>query len=233
MSTPPPQGNGPIIEIAADVFYVTGSVTMAPLVRIPRNMVIIRHEGALTVINTVRLEDESELNKLGKVEHVVRIGSHGMDDAHYLKQFGAKYWAPKDMVLSEGLTADERITQDTELPFPDASVFLFEKTKKPEAAILLKRDDGLLITCDCVQHWVNTDGCSFLGRGATHMLGFIKPAQIGPPWRKAMTPAGGSLEPDFERLAALPFDQLIAGHGVLLESGARDRLKETMVRVFG
>lgn len=233
MSTPPPQGNGPLIEIAPDVFYVAGAVTMAPLITIPRNMIIIRHEGALTLINTVRLEDESVLTKLGKVEHILRIGSHGMDDAHYLEQFGAKYWAAKDMVLGEGLTADERITQNTKLPFPDASAFLFENTKHPEAAILLKRDGGLLITCDCVQNWVNTDGCSLVGRGITRMMGFIKPAQIGPPWRKAMTPAGGSLEPDFDRLAALPFDRLIAGHGVLLESGARDRLKESMVRVFG
>lgn len=233
MSTPPPQGNGPIQQIAPDVYFVTGSVTMAPLLRIPRNMIIVRDQDALTVINAVRLEDESELNKLGTVEHVIRIGSHGMDDAYYIEQFGAKYWALEDMALGEGLDADVRIGVNTELPFPDASVFLFEHTTKPEAAILLKGDGGLLITCDCVQNWVNTDGCSLMGRAVTRMLGFIKPAQIGPPWRKAMTPAGGSVLPDFERLAALPFDRLIAGHGVLLESGAKERFKESMSRTYG
>jgi len=48
-----------------------------------------------------------------------------------------------------------------------------------------------------------------------------------------MTPEGGTLRPDFERLVALPFEHLIGGHGGLCRGDARLRLRETITRVFG
>ena len=103
-------------------------------------------------------------------------------------------------------------------------VFLFKETIKGEAALLLERDGGLLITCDSVQHWMPSELMSPLVKLVTPMIGFQKPAQIGPPWRKTQTPPGGSLRGDFERLLELPFERLIGGHGGLLESAAHDAL---------
>ena len=222
---PPVQPHGSLEPIFNDAWYVTGSVVFKPLLRLPRNMVILRHGDELTVINSVRLDAEREagLDALGKVTHVLKIGFHGMDDAYYVDQYGAKMWTVGDGSLAE----------DSQLPFPDARVFMFKQTVVPEAAVLVERDGGLLITCDSVQHWVPKDVMSRAARIVTRLIGFQQPAQIGPPWRKRQTPPGGSLKADFERLAALPFERLIGGHGGLLERDGPTLLRASIERELG
>ena len=64
-------------------------------------------------------------------------------------------------------------------------------------------------------------------------MGFMKrPAQIGPPWRKMMTPEGGSLRPDFERLASLDFAHLIPAHGRPLMDSAKQDVRATIEAVL-
>ncbi|MFT5317158.1 MAG: hypothetical protein ACI8RA_000401, partial [Chlamydiales bacterium] len=172
-------------------------------------------------------EGEKELDALGRVAHVMKIGFHGMDDAYYLNRYDAKYWHFDKNSKAE---ADEIFSENTKLPFPNGKLFVFNDTVKPEAAILIERDGGLLITCDSIQHWVDNDVMSFLAKLLTRFLGFQKPAQIGPPWQKKQTPPGGSLKPDFERLTKLPFNRLIGGHGGLLETNANELLKLTIER---
>ena len=151
---PPAEPHGPIEEIFPDAYWVTGSVRFKPLVRLPRNMVVLRNGDELTLINAVRLNEEGEaaLARLGTVRHVIRIGNHGMDDAYYIERYGAKHWA----VPREGETSDVELTEDTELPIPDTRVFMFRDTKMSEAALLVEREGGLLITCDSIQHWAHT-----------------------------------------------------------------------------
>ena len=72
-----------------------------------------------------------------------------------------------------------------------------------------------------------------LAKVATRLIGFQKPAQIGPPWRKKRTPPGGTLRGDFDRLAALPFRCLIGGHGGLLEVDAQAQVRATIARELG
>lgn len=228
--------HGDIEEIAEGVYWVQGSAIMGPGVRIPRNMTIVVHDGVVTVVNAVRLDDagEKRLAELGDLKHVVKIGwVHGMDDPYYLEKFGAAYWAlpsgarEKDPKPTETLAAGH-------LPFPDCELFAFEKTNKPEGALLVKRAGGILITCDSAQNWPDTSGCSLLAKVATKVMGFTsRPAQIGPPWRKGMTPQGGSLKSDFERMAGLEFDKLIGAHGGPLRSGARQALEATVAATFG
>ena len=58
--------------------------------RITRNMAIVRHDGALTVINPMRLDaaGETALRALGEVRHVLRLGCfHGLDDPYYVDTF--------------------------------------------------------------------------------------------------------------------------------------------------
>lgn len=222
----PHEGLQPIFE---DAWYVTGSVMLKPLVRLIRNMVVLRHEHELTVVNAIRLDAAGEraLDALGKVAHVMKIGGHGMDDAYYADRYGAKLWAADP----ENGTAE--LTESTELPFPDARIFRFRDTRHPEGALLLERNGGLLVTCDSVQHWVPHALMSTGAKVVTSLLGFKHPAQIGPPWRKLMTPPGGSLRNDFETMASLPFDKLIGGHGGLLEADASRVLRESVERTFG
>jgi hypothetical protein len=224
--------HGVIQPLGGDCWYVTGSVVFKPLLRLPRNMIVLRHEGLLTLINSVRLDTEGEaaLDALGKVAHVMTIGFHEMDDAYYLDRYPAKHWvvpgAESDPAAAENGILDE----DATLPIPDLRVFLFRQTIRCEAALLLERDGGLLITCDSVQHWAPSELMSPLAKLVTRLIGFQKPAQIGPPWRKRQTPEGGSLRGDFERLAQLPFQRLIGGHGGLLAHDAPELLVRSIER---
>lgn len=79
--------HGPITEVFPDIFQVRGTSNMGPM-RITRNMTIVRHKGALTLINTVRLSDEGlrELEALGRIENVMKVaGLHGIDDPFYVR----------------------------------------------------------------------------------------------------------------------------------------------------
>ncbi|MCB9507425.1 MAG: hypothetical protein H6698_05335 [Myxococcales bacterium] len=226
--------HGPLIPLFDDVWMITGSVVMMPLMRIPRNMVVLRFGDALTLVSSVRLDDEGmrQLSALGRIENVVRIGTHGMDDAWYVREHGAALWAPPNTRHARGLTTARELRPGA-APHPQLDAFLFENTRAPEAALLHRRH-RLLITCDSVQHWVDTAGCSPPAKLASHAIGFLKrPTQIGPPWRKRMTPDGGSLEPDFRRLVELEFDHLVGGHGAIRRDDARQRLRDTVDATFG
>ena len=229
---PAVEPHGSLQPIFDDAWFVTGSVVFKPLVRLARNMVVLRHDGELTLINAVRLDAAglAALDALGKVAHVIRVGIHGMDDGFYVDHYGAKYWSVAGKERADGLTPDHILAVDSPLPVPNARIFLFELTNSPEAALLVERDGGLLVTCDSVQHWAPSDLMSFPAKLITRFMGFMQPAQIGPPWRKAQTPASGTLKPDFERLADLPFTRLIGGHGGLLDNDAPARLRESIAR---
>ncbi len=228
---PKAQPHDQIEKIIDNVWYVTGSVVFKPLVRLPRNMVIIRHQGELTLINSVRLDEAGEkaLDALGKVCHIIKIGGHGMDDAYYLNRYKAKHWVvgASEAKQQRGI---QRIEEGIELPFPDARVFEFKDTLHPESAIILDQQEGLLITCDSVQHWVPSRLMSFAAKIITRIAGFQKPAQIGPKWRVKQTAPGKSLRADFDRLAENTFELIIGGHGGLLTSKGNELLKATIKR---
>lgn len=227
--------HGDIKEIGEGVYWVRGSAVLGPGMRIPRNMAIVVHNGEVTVIGAVRLSatGEARLAELGELKHVVKIGyAHGMDDAYYLSKHGANYWTLPDGARDID-PAPTEILADMHLPFPDAELFAFEHTKHPEGALLVKRSGGILVTCDAVQNWSDTSGCSLPAKLVVRLMGFTKrPAQIGPPWRKHMTPEGGTLKTDFVRLAGLNFDKLIGGHGKPLQSDARKALLATVAATF-
>ncbi|OUS24005.1 hypothetical protein A9Q99_26005 [Gammaproteobacteria bacterium 45_16_T64] len=230
----PSTSHGPIKEVFPDVFYVQGTVKMGPGVRITRSMVIIRENGGLSLINAIRLgsEDEAKLEKLGQVKHLLKIGSHGMDNPYYIDKYQPKIWSRKEAGL--GYEPDVMIEENVELPFSNAMVFKFKNAKSPEFPILLRREGGILITCDSVQNWGKKDlkiG-SFIGGLVTRALGFIGPAKIGPIWLKTVTPESGpNLSLDFERLLGLDFKHLLSGHGSPLFDDAKNTLEKQVKKV--
>jgi len=56
--------------------------------------------------------------------------------------------------------------------------------------------------------------------------------RIDPPWIKVMTPSGGTLVDDFNRLANLELKFLIGGHGGILKDNGSDLLTKTINRVY-
>lgn len=51
-----------LIEIFPNVYLLRGSIKIAPMLQINRNMVILREGRELTVINAVRLNDDNRKN---------------------------------------------------------------------------------------------------------------------------------------------------------------------------
>src|SRR5947199_10670806 len=101
-----------------------------------------------------------------------------------------------------------------------ARVVVFKKATRAECVVCLPQH-RLLVTCDSVQHYDHDPLISTLGKLVMYPMGFFTPCVIGPIWLKAVTPPGGSMRGDFERLLALDFDRLISGHGTPKLRGAK------------
>lgn len=226
--------HGPIKEIFPDIFYVQGTVRMGPGVRITRSMTIVRENGELSLINAIRLskEGEKELESLGQVKHLLKIGSHGMDNQYYIDKYNAKVWSRKEDDLA--YEVDVFLEEGGSLPFQNAEIFKFKNATSPEFPILLKREGGVLITCDSVQNWTTSDlkiG-SFVGGVVTRLLGFMGKAKIGPMWLKTVSPESGpNLSDDFSRLLTLDFKHLLSGHGSPLINDAKSCLEKEVSEV--
>jgi len=228
--------HGAIEEVFPDVFFLTGTTRpkfMGADWQFSRNMTIVRDGGSLTLINTVRLDDAglASLERLGKVEHVVRLGAfHGMDDAFYRDRYGATQWGLPSMKHEGEPAKVEDLVPGGKTPVPGASVFVFESSVQPEGLLHLDRVGGILVSCDSLQNWVEVDAF-FDAASAEKMreLGFIRPANIGPGWRMACKPEAR----DFARLKALSFRHLLPAHGRPLRNEAHAQLSETFARELG
>ncbi len=229
-------GHGKIEEVFPDVFFVTGSMEtelMGAHWHFSRNMTIVREGDALTLINSIRLDDAGlkRLDSLGRVENVVKIGSlHGRDDAFYKTHYGAKLWALPGMQHEHGLTADKALVPGGETPFSGASVFQFASTKLPECIIRIDRAGGILVACDSLQNWVEPN--EFFSDDTRKMMtemGFFQPANLGPLWMQVNEPK----RDDFVRLSELSFRHALCGHGAPLRDSAKEAYLERFHKVFG
>jgi hypothetical protein len=235
MSDSPVYDHDPIEEIQADVFMVRGCIKMNALMTITRNMAIIRHADELTLVDPIRLSaaEEKRLDALGTVKRILRLGPmHGVDDPYYAERYGAQLWAPGPSGAHPEPKPTLTFDPTTALPFPDAELFCFEGLKQPEAALLLRRGAGLLITCDAIQNYGDYRYNNLPARLLMPFIGFPKTTIVGPIWVKMMTPEGGSLESEFRRLLELEFDQLLSAHGSLLETGAHEACERAVDKMF-
>jgi len=230
---PPAMLHDPFTEVFDDVWNIRGTLRMYPLMTITRCMTVVREGDALTLINAVRLDEDglAALEALGTVKNVVKIGSHGMGDPFYVDRYGATWWALPDATPPDGLTVDRTLTED-DLPLSDASLFVFEAAPR-ESALILARHGGILVACDSVQNLTDLTHCSFLGRVALRLGGFVRQAQIGTIWRMRVDKPRGRLKPDFERLLQHDFRHLCTGHGLPLLDVAKDRLSEVVHERYG
>ena len=235
--------HGKLREVFDDIFFVIGSVRMpGPLpMRFSRNMVVLRDGDSLTLVHSMRLNEEGlkQLDALGKVEHVVRLaGFHGMDDAFYKDRYDAKVWAVKGHVYAPGFTnttakpkdnyfeADVYMDEDTPLPIGDASLVTFE-CLAGEGILRLDREGGILITGDSLQNWGETNEYfTWMAKAAMRMLGFIKPHAVGPGWLKQAKPNLGQLR----EVLDLDFAHVLPVHGDPVVGNARDKYRPAIER---
>lgn len=225
----------PVTEISDDVFMVRGSIRMNALMRITRNMAIVRYNDTLTLINPIRLSDEGEksLTSLGKVGQIIRLGAfHGLDDPYYVSKFGADFWCQVGGKAYQQPAIDVPLTAGCALPFPDGQLVTIEGAKQPEAVMLIQRGPGLLLTCDAIQHYGDYRHNNLPARLVMPFIGFPKTTIVGPIWLKYMTPKDTSLQPAFEQLLELEFDSLLSAHGSFLKRGAKSGVRAAIERAF-
>lgn len=235
MGYAPPYPHDPIESIADDLFMVRGSVRVNALMRITRNMAIIRNDGELTLVDPLRLDEagEAQLRGLGTVKRILRLGCyHGLDDPYYVDTFKAELWSQKGGTTYTQPPIDHELTESTPLPFPGAELFCFAGTTQPEAALLLKKGSGILLVCDAIQNYGDYRFNNLPARLVMPWIGFPKTTIIGPIWLKMMTPKGGSLKSEFERLLHWKFDSLLSAHGSYLRTGAHAAVEAALKRSF-
>lgn len=228
-----PHGN--VEEIAEDIFMLRGSIKMNPLLRITRNMGIIRNGDELSLINPVRVSAkvEAQIAKLGQIKHVIRLGCfHGADDPYYVEKFGAQMWAQLGGTTYTVPKIDKELDSVAPLPFDNAEIFEFAGTTQPESALLIKRGTGILFTCDAIQNYGDYSYNNIVAKILMPFIGFPRTTIIGPIWLKYQTPEDETLEPEFRRLLGLKFDRLLAAHGTLLKTGAHAAVERAVNKVF-
>lgn len=221
--------HGPITEVFPGVFFVTGGFKFNAALSITRNMTIVRQGTELVLVNSVRLspEGEAELDKLGKVTQLVRIGAfHGLDDPYYVDRYAPTTWAPPGGKVG-GKPATRELTPSAS-PIAASTVFDFEHGKHREVALVLEQDGGILLTCDSYQHWTSFAGCSLVAKAMLPVMGF-GPTVIGGPWTKAMGP---EIRKDFDRLRDVDFRHLVPAHGTVLRDDAKTGLTNAMAKRF-
>lgn len=238
---PPVYPHGTLAEVFPDVFFVPGSVRFPGPIPVfgSRNMVVIREADVLTLINTVRLDEQGllALDALGRVAHVVRLaGFHGTDDPFYKERYGATVWAVKGHRYTRGFAlspppqadyfhADREMESTTELPVA-GRLYPFLSCANGEAILLLDRHDGIIISGDVLQNWSIPDPYfNWLGRLAFRALGFFRPHNVGPGWLKQTKPDPAELL----GILDLPFDHVLPSHGVPVIGGARASYRKAIL----
>ena len=241
---PPALPHGSLEEVFDDIFFVPGTIgfKFGVYTAFSRNMTVVRENGALTLINTMRLNEDglTRLDSLGKVEHVIRIaGFHGMDDAFYKDRYGAKVWAVRGHVYAKGFNAtkvkpedgyfhpDVYMDEDTELPISNAKLKIFDGVVN-EGLLNLEREGGILVSGDSMQNWAKPDEFfNFAGRVSMRLMGFLKPCNIGPGWYKQAKPK----REDVKSILDLEFDHLLPAHGFKVIGGAKEKYRPAIDRL--
>lgn len=223
-----------IKEVFPNIFLVTGTnITQHEGVPLQhsRNMVIVRNQDKLSLINTVRLtlEGLDKLTSLGKIENVIRIGSfHGRDDAFYLDQYHAKLWALPDMEHEHKRKADYILTPDGLMPFANCKLFSFKTSKFPEAILHINQNNGILISCDSVKNWLAGD--EFFSDSSAKLYeeqGLFGYATVNEIWLQATQVDKSELL----ELKNLDFCHLLSAHGEPLLNNAYSYLSMTLSKL--
>lgn len=232
---PPVYPHQRIKQIGDDLFMARGSIRFNRFVRLSRNMAIVRSGGELTLINPIRLNERDlrALDALGAVKHVMRLGAaHGSDDPFYMDRYKPLFWCQEGGKRYSEPRIDRVLSDGGVLPFGGARLFSFSTAAFPEAALVINKGKGVLLTCDSLQHYGDYSNNNLFARLAMPFIGFPKTTVVGPIWLRAATPPGSSLRGDFERLLTFSFDAFLAAHGTFLKTGAHESAARAIAKAF-
>ena len=236
---PPSRPHGRLEEPLPGLFFITGTIAMpGPVpVRFSRAMTVVKEGERLVLVNSVRLDEAglAALDALGRVTDVVRLaGNHGSDDPFYAERYGAKVWAPSgapyvpgfDPTAEPYFEASVAFDAGTALPIEGARLHLF-RSRPTEALLLLSRHGGVAIAGDSLQNWETTVRYfSWAGSVMMKMMGFIRPANVGPGWLSQCKPP----REDLLAVLELPFEHVLPTHGTPVIGRAKEKFRPALVR---
>ena len=225
---PPLLPHGTLAKVLPDVFVVQGQtrpVFGGRQLQFSRTMTVVRENGALTLVNTLRLDDAG-LEAL-EARNLVKLGSfHGRDDAFYVQRYGARMWALPGMPHSRGIRTDHVLEAGAPGPTADAETFAYATPSAPEGRLLLARHGGILLACDSLQNGVVD---AYFDEATAAMMtqqGLVGRVSVGPGWRAAGRPTPA----DLGRVLSLEFRHLISAHGPALLHTAHDAVHAALAR---
>lgn len=228
----------PLKECFPGVWFASSQIAMGiPMglkVKFSRNMVAVLGAGGWTLLNPVRLSKDAEdqLLEKGPIRHAVRLGTfHGCDDEYYVDRFGVEFWSVTGKQAYKNPPIKHEISEDGAFPIQGAKVVVFKGAAQAECVVFLP-EHRLLVTCDSVQHYeLNDPLITWPSRLLMKRMGFFTPCVIGPFWLKGVTPEGGRLRADFDRILELDFDSLISAHGSPKVGGAKEALAANVTKL--
>ena len=229
------QPQEPLVEVLPDLYLLRGSIKLAPGISINRNMVVIREGGELTLIGAVRMtpDNEGRLEELGRVTNLVRISTHGVDDAYTKSRFGTRFWCFSGTEAAyERPAPDEVFDESHGLPFLSADLHRFRGINGSEVALIWRKNDGVLITSDALQHYGDWRFFNAPSRLIHPLMGFSRGMIVGPVWHRMLTEDESVLRRSFESLLDGDFKHMMGLHGTLCRDVAKDRIRAAIVREF-
>lgn len=237
--------HGKLVEVLPDIFVVRGSTLMPgfmPLMpkflsmMINVNMTVIRQGRSLTLVNTVRLDEQGlkDLDALGTVDHIVRVAAvHGKHDPFFKNRYpNATVWAAKGThyiadfnnlkpdEYPEYFKADVYMDRSTKLPIANARLYFFDDNFN-EVVLLLDREGGVLLSGDSMQNFDSGEYFNWAGYLMMRLAGFIKPTRLGLGWL-----AFSDVSPEaIAGLLDLEFANVLPSHGSPVIGDARSKYK--------
>ena len=235
----PALAHGPLTKLFDNVWFVRGAMKMPMLMpmKISRSMTILK-DGAtdeLTLVNSMRLSEAglAELERLGKVVNVIRIGGfHGRDDGFYRERYGAKVFAIAGQSYTrklggnaktkEYMQPDAWLNKDSVLPIQSATLKIFETANPPEAILVWQHEGGIAITGDSLQNTAGPD--EYVNVPAKLMMrkmGFFKAHNVGPGWLQFAKPDAAEVR----SILDLDFEHVLPGHGDAVIGKAKEKFR--------
>ncbi len=227
--------HGEISEVFPDVFFVVGQSkfdVQGKTAQFARSMTVIRDGDSLTLVNTLRLDDNGlqALDRLGTVKNVVRLAAnHGRDDAFYSDRYDVPVWALEGVAQARPVKNPATLAAGDAGPVKDATILVYESIAAAEAVLCLHRSGGILVAGDSLQNMTGPNEFFDDGTLATFEKGgFFKRGNIGPAWRANLQPERA----DFDRILALEFKHLLPAHGDVLMADAHEVIGQTVDEAY-
>ena len=222
--------HGALEKVTDDIYVVRGGHTMMRIMVIDLTMTVIKQGSDVIIVNAMRVspEMEEEIQKLGKIKHVVQIcGSHGAYDQYYIDTFGATFWDLPGRDEGKTPKGDKILSDGGDFPVTGAKVIKIQDVSIPEFVVWLPNGGGTLVTADFIQNGRPKEFENYIGSWFSYLVGFNNGRCSCPPlFRLGFNTGKCMYANNVPKIMALDFKNIAPGHGPAQIGDAKEDLKE-------